>query len=674
MNSPARLLFPILLILALGLGTLFLLTQGSSPPQDLAQETQQPEPSASEPVSVGKTDLRSERTEEKGRERIGTANPSGSDHPQGVHGRVVDQAGIPIHGVQVYLVESATDNPFLMTRLLQMGMVYPPVAQVVSEFDGRFDLGLRKVIDNKSYELRFTSDRYADFTLPGIKLFLDKWYDAGDIAIELGTLISGRVTAIGAGGMGMPIEGAEVSLRAQVNSQSTNPTPGRERGIIAFTDASGRFRIENAPEGSVTISAVKEGYAKVERPGVRIRNDRANIQDFQLPKGLSISGRVIESTSAEPVPGAKVTAIAFSSKTPLSAEDRANDAGEFHILGLVDGPYQLMAVAPGYDTRRVPAVKAGDKQQTIVLDRLGSARIRVTRSDGSLLRNYQVMVRGYFKENPDQLGLVQGIQPQRVRPQDLQGGVYEFTDLNKGTYVFEVNAKGYAKTHSEPFTVTLGGDPRLLEVSMLAGGSLEGILLDSDGNALADVTVSTMMNHLDENPLLKLFGNLIQYRISKTWVKTDAAGHFILERLTPGTYQLKFSHREHYDIFIKDNPVAEGGSTDLGQITMHQGTLAFGWAYLDGKACAQVKVTISRVPDASGGASAPFMAEAISDTTGRFEIMRRLPPGRYQARAARQTLANPLLQIVDFQKTQTEFTVTSGQSETELNFRLQSRN
>lgn len=672
MNTPAKLIFPILVLLVLGAAALFFI-QGSDSvlpqPEVSDREGEEFEETGEIESPAGGSDLR--QADPKDRERIPIAdeNPSGADHAQGVLGRVIDRSGAALEGVQVYLIESSTDNPFMMTQLMQMGMVYPPVAQMSSQADGSFALGLQKVVEDKSYELRFTSSRYADSTVPGIKIFPDKWYEAEDVILDVGALVTGQVTAIG--GNGLPIEGAEVALKSHMNSQSANPTPGRERGVLSITDSNGRYRIENAPEGSVTIAVLKDGFAKAERRSIRIKRDANNVEDFQLAKGLSIAGRVIESVSGEPVADAKITAVAFSSKTPVTGEDQSDQQGEFHILGLTDGPYQLLASATGFDTRRVPAVIAGEQDQTVVLDRLGAARLKVMLGNGSLLRNYRVIVRGYFKENPEQLGLVQGIEQQRVRPADLEDGVYLFENLNKGDYIFQVEAPGYAKTHSDTFTVALGSEPPLLEVYMQAGGGLSGVVVGPDGSPLSGVQVSTMMNSMDENPLLKLFGSLVQHRITKTGIKTDDSGKFSMESLTPGSYQLKFSHRDHYDLFIKDNLVVEGAETDMGQVLMNPGTRVSGVVYVDGKASAQVKVTVSRIPGSTGEKTPPFMAEAISDPSGRFEITRRLPPGRYQARAARQTLANPLLQIADFQKTQREFVIGASQDQHELTFRLQ---
>jgi hypothetical protein len=65
-------------------------------------------------------------------------------------------------------------------------------------------------------------------------------------------------------------------------------------------------------------------------------------------------------------------------------------------------------------------------------------------------------------------------------------------------------------------------------------------------------------------------------------------------------------------------------------------------------------------------------ATAVSDDQGRFTLDRRLPPGRYQGQAARQTLPNPILQVMDYQKSRQEFGIAVGQESHELHFTLTS--
>ena len=72
-------------------------------------------------------------------------------------------------------------------------------------------------------------------------------------------------------------------------------------------------------------------------------------------------------------------------------------------------------------------------------------------------------------------------------------------------------------------------------------------------------------------------------------------------------------------------------------------------------------VTISSAPDPDNPTPPMFSCDAITDNEGRYQLPKRVPPGRYTVMAARQTLGNPLLQIADFHKSKQEITLGRGQ-------------
>ena len=64
----------------------------------------------------------------------------------------------------------------------------------------------------------------------------------------------------------------------------------------------------------------------------------------------------------------------------------------------------------------------------------------------------------------------------------------------------------------------------------------------------------------------------------------------------------------------------------------------------------------------------PIHAKAMTDEKGRFEIPEALPPGEYTLTARRLKVPNPLLAIVDLQKSKTTLTITEVKSyEVDLN-------
>ena len=146
--------------------------------------------------------------------------------------------------------------------------------------------------------------------------------------------------------------------------------------------------------------------------------------------------------------------------------------------------------------------------------------------------------------------------------------------------------------------------------------------------------------------------------IQKQAVVADEKGKYKLTLLTPGKYQLKFSHRDFYDIYLKGNNVVLDQTTQARRVFMEKGTVVSGLANMNGTPTGQIKVTMSNAQDATAvtdPGTSQFNCDAITDNQGRFTFSKRVPPGRYQIMAARQ--ANPLIQITDFHRTKQVFTL-----------------
>lgn len=592
--------------------------------------------------------------------------PSGADLPQGVKGRVVAPTGAPVAGAEVYLMEGMGTDIFRMLRMAQRGVIIPPVAATKTDANGAFALGVAEPDPEKTYEIRVVTDRYVEHKVPGVRILANQWWDAGRLQLARGATVHGRVTV--AGTSGMPVPDAEVVVQQNTGFPSVTPTPGRERGLVAKVDRTGSYRIENVPAGVVNIYAVAPGYAKRELQNTTIDANADNEINFELSQGLSIAGVVVDA-AGQPIPNAKVEALAISSKTPVTADTLSGPDGAFELIGLMQGPYMITVAAPGYVRKEEKPVEAGERALELILEKQSGARLRVFGKDGRLLRNYTLTLKTYFKEqefygNTD-------IPPQPARPD--REGVTTVEGLDPGQYVFQVEAKGHAKAFSQPFTVAVGAEPPLVEVHMNEGGVIEGVVMSANGTPLPGVTVETLPNHLDDNPFTRMFGAIIPYKITRKSTTTDAQGRYRFALLNPGKYQLKFTHPEHYDVYQKGHEVRVGQVTRVPPLTMYPGTIVGGTVRVDGKPAGQVKVTFSQVTDPDKPAPGAFNAEAITDNQGRYVLPKRVPPGRYQVMAARQTLESPLLQIADFAKTKKEITILRGQKRFQLDIQISSQ-
>lgn len=580
---------------------------------------------------------------------------SGSSYAQGAYGRVVGPDGTPLANTEVFLMEGAGMNMIQQMMLANKGTLIPPAARTETDASGNFELGVAHPDPKKRYEIRVKSNQFVDGHRPNIHIAADEWYDAGRIQLDRGALLYGTVTIEGSGGL--PVPDATVHVKPLNYTPTASPTPGREEGVVVEVDPTGSFRMLNAPTGVVTISAVAPGFAKKEKQNITVENTGDNQILFELPPGVAIAG-IVTDEAGTPIPNAKVQVTAISSKTPVHIVTRSNKNGQFNAIGLVQGTYMLAAAAPGYvPPKPVKPIQAGDEDVHIVMNKQGSAELRVFDKNNRLMTRYQVTVKRYFKAQ-DQIATAM-IPAKHARTG--KDGIFTMEGLNPDSYVFQVIAKGHAKAFTEPFQVVAGTAPPRVELRLNEGGTIEGAVVDSRGQPLPGVAVSTLPNHLDDNPFTDMFGGMIPYKVTRATTKTNAKGVYRFNLLNTGTYQLKFSHSEHYNVHTKGHEVVSGQRTTVEPMVMQRGTVVSGVVRVDGKPSGQVKVTITAVHDPGVTNPSLFNSNAITGNDGSFVMDKRVPPGRYQVMAARQTVANPLLQIADFHKTKQEISLGQGQ-------------
>ena len=292
----------------------------------------------------------------------------------------------------------------------------PPVAQARTDEGGYFKLGVERTA-SLVYEIRVISEQFVDHVIPNLTITKASWYDAGVIQLERGAVLQGRVSIKGSNGL--PAPNARVMLKANTLIPSFTVIPEREEGIVAVTDSTGFYRIENAPPGAANVAAVAPGYARIES-GKVIQAARTNEVDFELPPGLSISGFVQGGDEARsPIPNVKIEALAMTAKATTKNVFRSERDGSFEIIGLVDGPYMLTATAPGYVRWQYKPIRAGETDVEIILEKQGSGKLRVYDKNGRLVTaRYRVSVKRYFPEH-NATGSGMGstvIEPRAIRP------------------------------------------------------------------------------------------------------------------------------------------------------------------------------------------------------------------------------------------------------------------
>jgi membrane-associated protease RseP (regulator of RpoE activity) len=107
-------------------------------------------------------------------------------------------------------------------------------------------------------------------------------------------------------------------------------------------------------------------------------------------------------------------------------------------------------------------------------------------------------------------------------------GEYELRDLNPGEITLIVSHSEYA-THEQKVTIASTGRPDrafdLPTIDLVAGGSVQGVVVDSDGNAVSGARVA-----VGSLPAFLPAGEL-----PPDMARTSARGEFTLSNLPPGT-------------------------------------------------------------------------------------------------------------------------------------------
>lgn len=685
MTNAAKIAVPLLLVAALGTGA-YLLTTGDDAPPPVVQ------PGPVEPTPVRPTELQPMAPATSGgtetpapirTEVEAGASTAHADAAQGVRGRVLQPDGTVAAGVTVMLIDNLSRDPITILLTNKMNKPVVPLASATTAADGTFALGVRQA--NKPCDLRVVSEEFPEKNLSLLRVREDDWYDAGDIRLEFGALVQGRVveedTQRG-------VAGASVFLQNAHQAHAMLATPGRERGLVAVTDASGFFRFTNAPsQGIVNLNVEAPGYASSPLVNQTLKPQVPNEFTLRVVRGEPIAGIVVDPTG-KPIAGATVTATGLSTKTPQNATAVSDDDGTFAFPSLRVGPYHLQTSMSGFLDAREPLVMTGDTEVRLVLGTRAFVKLRVLASNGNPVKAYRISLTRYFPNNPAGVGKVLDFPDTNVNPGDYPsefGGDWAVVrGLPPGEFRFQVEDKAHAKTLSPPFTVVEGGAPPEVTVELTLGGSIVGTVVDDQGKPVANAVVTTDMNGGPAADLgfLDLFRSMMPEKHTKSTTRTDAQGRFRVNKLAFADYMIRVAHPDYCEGSALNIKVESPGQIiDTGVVQLSRGAVVEGVTTVAGVPSGQIQITVStpfndqlNQKDANGRPlQAMFHAKVISGGDGTYRLLKRVPPGTYKITASRQGAENPFSTIIDMKESERQLVVAPGQDRIVMDFNLSKR-
>jgi len=370
-----------------------------------------------------------------------------------------------------------------------------------------------------------------------------------DFKLVAGESISGMIVDPARG----PIEGVLVSARTQRSLG----------GLYApvLTDAEGNFEYPGLKPGAYTIICHKKGYnVKGTRTSARTGDRSVKIQMVRNP---AIKGVVVDGESGKPlekfiVTVARTENLIFAN-TRHTERVMSEDGSFEHLAGLDSGNAWLFVRARGYAaTRYGPLALARGRDIEGVVVEMGRGSL----VKGSVSNSSGRAVSGATVELIPQAPGTGGIQEMflgRIKTVALKGrtdrnGRYSIKGVHEGIFKAKVSHSSYADKSTDTVIDVSGEEVTFPEISLMKGGSLEGVVRDKSGEPEAGVVVQ-----------LAPKGGFMAVGFS---MRTASDGRYSFSRVPPGIYVVKLTRGNDFggllsglghkppEVFIEDDAVS----------------------------------------------------------------------------------------------------------------------
>jgi len=346
-----------------------------------------------------------------------------------VSGRVVDEAGNPLPGVQIVLVA---------------GRNFMDAPRGITGGDGTFRLG---GVQDGTYRVSARKEGYAAFD------------PQAQMLTVAGSPVSGLEVKLSAGGtIAGKLSGLDLSQLSRVVILADG-TPNRGR-----VDPEGNYRIEHISPGTWTVSATVPdtplhagGKVKLE-PGA----PEARL-DLQFGGGRELRGVVL--SNGAPLAGASLTLNATGTTTSQTA--LTDHQGGFRFGGLEDGTYKLDVSTPKGAQHQESVEIAGDREIRVELRTASLAGRVIDAQDASPVPGVRISIQS----------TAEGVFPTfNDVTSDAKGG-FRLLEVGDGAWKLRAVREGYATVERE-LRVEDGAAPEEVEIRLepTEGVTVEAVL------------------------------------------------------------------------------------------------------------------------------------------------------------------------------------------------------
>ena len=327
-------------------------------------------------------------------------------------------------------------------------------------------------------------------------------------------------------------DGKELPSKLSLSLRRSSPAgdhPGSEFELLYFktlkVGGDGRFRFEDLPPGRYALSAFADpdtGYKADPIPDVEVGPD-AKVAGLNVPlrRLVTITGRVVDATSGEGLPGVGVNASLLSGNSLQHADRDETDAQGRYTVHVAPGKILIQPSSTpkghlGLDTEPVPGSTSLPTATGPTSSSRGPWRSMASWSTGP---GKPVEGASVHLVKPNPMGFADGGVPVRTAPD----GSFRLEQLDPDD-TLPVRARTKEATTDGAVVIRPGKQSGKLTLTLdpKSASRVHGVITDRSGKPVPGATVSLWWgrNYVSEKTRFSGVGSVLE------GYKTDSDGHF----------------------------------------------------------------------------------------------------------------------------------------------------
>ncbi len=279
---------------------------------------------------------------------------------------------------------------------------------------------------------------------------------------------------------GRPIDGA----RVMANQRGILPC-----AIVAETrsGADGTFKLDAVPCGSMSIAAIKNGFATTKIVG-DLAADEKPFFELVMDAEAPLRGMVVDD-AGQLVEGATVDIVDLSINAEVGFMTTYAD-GKWYMPWIHAGtPLAIEASCDGYRTARRLDVTAPNEEVRIVLERLPTMHGFVKDDNGRPVTDFVVAAMRVSASEREEPLIREGAELRHVQSPT---GEFTMDGFGGGTVELRVEAAGFAPAIVEGLSVPPGAEFGPVSITLHPGADYRARLVDSNGTSVAAATATVL--------------------------------------------------------------------------------------------------------------------------------------------------------------------------------------